>query len=82
MGISSQNEGMTLEQRVISAFETYSKQTGLSVCTIGHHVANSGSFYDRLKRGGGLTARTYERARAWFEERGVRFDELGKDTAV
>lgn len=70
---------MSMREQILLGIEHYAAANGLKPSTIGLKIFGDGKRYNRIKDGGGITDRTYERARAWFEERGVRFDELGKN---
>jgi hypothetical protein len=44
----------------------YRQHVDRATATIARQCAGDGDFFARLKRGGGLTVRTYDRVVAWF----------------
>lgn len=59
---------MDHRQIVISAFDRHCEITGLAPATVSTQVVADGKFYDRVKRGGGFTTKTFERVMQWFKE--------------
>lgn len=62
---------MNMTQNIIDAIEEYCKQTGLSPTTVGAKVLGSSSLHARLKAGSSMRIDTYQKAVAWFNERGI-----------
>lgn len=69
---------ITHTEQLKIAIDSYCKKSGLSTSTVGHKVANSGSFYERLSNGSDVTTKTYNRAKQWLEDNGINFDDLAE----
>lgn len=60
------NQGMTLQEKLISKIEKYASDNGLKPSTVGLKIFGDGKRYDRIKNGGGITLRSIEKAENWF----------------
>ena len=67
---------MDMNQKLLAAAKSYEKSSGKTLSTISNLVAGYGTFFDRLEAGKGVTTRTYEKARIWFQERGIDLDKI------
>lgn len=63
---------MTLKATLIKAAERHCRLTGISKARLASIVVNDGKFFDRIERGGGFTADTYERFMAHFARADAR----------
>lgn len=63
---------MSLKQTLIEAAERHCRQHGISKARLASIVVNDGKFFDRIERGGGFTAETYERFMAHFARADAR----------
>ncbi len=52
---------MTLKTTLIDSAERHCRLAGISKARLASIVVNDGKFFDRIERGGGFTADTYER---------------------
>ncbi len=63
---------MTLKATLIEAAERHCRLAGISKARLASIVVNDGKFFDRIERGGGFTAETYERFMAHFARADAR----------
>ncbi len=63
---------MTLKTTLIEAAERHCRLAGISKARLASIVVNDGKFFDRIERGGGFTAETYERFMAHFARADAR----------
>ena len=63
---------MTLKATLIDTAERHCRFTGISKARLASIVVNDGKFFDRIERGGGFTADTYERFMAYFARADAR----------
>jgi hypothetical protein len=65
-----------LRTNLLVAAQLYAQTHNKELATVSNKVAGYGTFFKRLGEGGGLTIRTYEKARIWFSENGIDVDAL------
>ena len=63
---------MTPKATLIDTAERHCRFTGISKARLASIVVNDGKFFDRIERGGGFTAETYERFMAHFARADAR----------
>lgn len=52
---------------ILKLANLYSDRTGLTLSTIASYAVNDGKRFDRIKNGGGLTLKTFNRLIDWFD---------------
>ncbi|MCI5049992.1 MAG: hypothetical protein MRY32_06635 [Rickettsiales bacterium] len=67
---------MDNRDQVIEAAKVWKEKTGKSYATLSHSIMGNGTWIDKVINGADLTSRTHRKAKNWFEERGIKFDEL------
>ncbi len=63
---------MTRKATLIDTAERHCRFTGISKARLASIVVNDGKFFDRIERGGGFTADTYERFMSYFARADAR----------
>lgn len=59
---------MDLKTDLIGKAEAYCDEANISLARLATLVANDGKFFNRLRAGGGLTVKMYERFQAYFHD--------------
>ena len=62
---------MSIQSDLLEEIEAFVVAGGMAETTFGRSAVNDGNFVARLKRGGGITARTAERVRAYLADNGA-----------
>jgi len=62
---------MTLKENLIKKAETFCAEAGCELSTLGRESINDGKVFTRLKSGGDLTTKNYERISQYIEDNSI-----------
>lgn len=67
---------MSMRETLIHQISLAARFLGLKPSTVSSKIFGDGNRYEYYKNGGGLTERSFEKARAWFDAQGIDFEAL------